>query len=356
MRIGVIGTGSIATGAHLPAIEKLGGLLELVAVADVRGDVVRAVGERYVVEAYEDYRDLLARDDIQIVDICTPEFLHAEQVIAAAEAGKHVHCEKPMASSVEECDAMIAACAKAGVKLMIGHSRRFTPRYAKMKAAVDSGEIGPVRFVRENERRPSSFPTAPPDPVAMWTPTSSSGRLKPWTKLAEFTHGAAMTNAVHEMDLLRWFARSEPVEVYAESRITDPEGEVADFLTCMIRFASGATGGSEIVNRLPPDHPLYHMAEVIGEHGSVRAFDTKMAPARVDSATGTTHPVNWRSLLHVDEAYETELRGFAEAVRDGGPVPMDPWEARQALAMSAAAVKSSQEGRWVALSEMGAVR
>lgn len=75
LRIGVIGTGSIATGAHLPAIAKLGGLLELVAVADVRGEVARSVGASYGVEAYDDYRQLLDRDDIDLVDICTPEFL-----------------------------------------------------------------------------------------------------------------------------------------------------------------------------------------------------------------------------------------------------------------------------------------
>ena len=178
LRIGVIGTGSIAAGAHLPAIAKLRGLLELVAVADVRPEVARFVGQTYGVDAYEDYRELLARDDVDLVDICTPEFLHAEQTIAAAEAGKHVHCEKPMASSVAEADAMIAACRRAGVRLMIGHSRRFTPRYIQIKAAIDAGEVGTVRFVRENERRPSAFTAAPPDPVAMWTAPGKSGALE----------------------------------------------------------------------------------------------------------------------------------------------------------------------------------
>jgi predicted dehydrogenase len=318
----------------------------------VRPEVVGFVGQTYGVDAYEDYRELLARDDVDLVDICTPEFLHVEQTVAAAEAGKHVHCEKPMASSVAEADAMIAACRGAGVRLMIGHSRRFTPRYIQIKAAIDAGEVGTVRFVRENERRPGVFTAAPPDPVAMWTAAGKTGAQKPWTKLAGYTHGAAMTNAVHEMDLMRWFAGSEPVAVYAESRITDPEGEVPDFLTCLVRFANGATGGSEIVNRLPPDHSVYHMTEVIGDAGSARAFDTGMAPVTVSSGERTALPGNWGSLLHVDSAYETELRGFAEAVMSEGPVPMDAWEARQALAMSLGAVRSSQEGRWVELAEM----
>jgi predicted dehydrogenase len=355
MRIAVIGTGSIATGAHLPAIAKLSGLLELVAVADLRGDVAQAVGAKYGVDAYDDYRALLARDDIDLVDICTPEFLHAEQTVAAAAAGKHVFCEKPMASSVEEADAMIAGCINAGVKLMVGHSRRFTPRYVRIRAAIDAGEIGNVTFVRENERRPSAFPSAPPDPVKLWAPDALSGRATPWTKLAAFTHGAAMTNAVHEMDLMRWFAGSEPAAVFAESRITDPDGEVPDFLTCLVKFANDTIGGSEIINRLPPDHPRYHMTEVIGDAGSVRAFDTEMAPVELASSTGSTFPGNWRSLLHVDEAYELELKGFAEAIRADLPVPMDGWEARQAVAMSVAAVRSCTEKRWVNLSEVGIV-
>lgn len=164
-----------------------------------------------------------------------------------------------------------------------------------------------------------------------------------------------MTNAVHEMDLMRWFAGSEPVAMYAESRITDSEGEVPDFLTCMVRFANGSTGASEIVNRLPPDHPIYHMLEVIGDDlGSARAFDSEMAAVSVATAGRIEQAENWASLLHVDSAYETELREFALAILNESPVPMEPWEARQALAMSIASVISSKEGRWVEIAEVAA--
>ena len=94
------------------------------------------------------------------------------------------------------------------------------------------------------------------------------------------------------------------------------------------------------------------MTEVIGDAGSARAFDTGMAPLTVGCGEQSAFPGNWAGLLHVDSAYETELRGFAEAVVSDGPVPMDAWEARQALAMSLAAVRSSQVGRWVELAEM----
>ena len=82
-----------------------------------------------------------------------------------------------------------------------------------------------------------------------------------------------------------------------------------DFLTSLVRFANGSVGASEIVNRLPPDHPVYHMTEVIGDAGSARAFDTAMAPLLVGSGEQVAYPGNWESLLHVDSAYETERGG-----------------------------------------------
>src|SRR5690242_6511130 len=156
--IGVIGCGTIANSAHLPAISRLGERLKLVAVADVREEQAARAAQKFGAGAYyTDYRELLARPDIAIVDVCTPEFLHREQIVAAAEAGKHILCEKPMADSLEAADAMIAAAERAGVKLMIGHSRRFTRRYREVRAAIDAGAVGPVRLVRENERRPRSM-------------------------------------------------------------------------------------------------------------------------------------------------------------------------------------------------------
>src|SRR5262249_51910573 len=154
------------------------------------------------------------------------------------------------------------------------------------------------------------------------------GDSRPWISLAGYSQGAALTNAVHETDLIRWFVGAEALSVYAESRITDPAGEVPDFLTCLIRFANGAVGGTEVVNRLPSNYPIYHQIEVIGTEGTIRAFDSDMAPTRVASADGTSFPANWSALLHIGAAYEAEIRGFADAILRDTPLPMDPCEAR----------------------------
>ncbi|HET9016065.1 MAG TPA: Gfo/Idh/MocA family oxidoreductase, partial [Thermomicrobiaceae bacterium] len=274
-------------------------------------------------------------------------FLHREQVVAAAQAGKHIHCEKPMASSVAECDAMIAAARAAGVKLMVGHSRRFTRRYQLIREAIARGEIGEVRLVRENERRPVAMYSVLNLATSYWEPEGG----RPWIALAGFTYGAALTNAVHETDLARWFVGQDAASVYATSRTNDPEGEVPDFISYTVTFRNGAVGAAEVVNVLPSQYPYAHMMEVFGTAGMIRATDPPMSPLEAWTAGQMRFPENFDQLLHVDDAYVQELAGFAKAVREDTPVPLDPWNARQALAISAAAVESSRTGRPVEIPE-----
>ncbi len=346
LRVGLIGTGTIANSAHLPAIAHLREEIELVAVADIRPEMAEKAAKEYGAEAsYSDYRELLARKDIDFVDICTPEFLHLEQVTAAADAGKHIHCEKPMAQTVEEADAMIAAARRNGVKLMIGHSRRFTRRYQRIREAIERGEIGEVRLVRENERRAGQMYTALNRWAGYWAPEEG----QPWIASAQYTQGAALTNAVHETDLARWFAGQDGAAVFAEARILDPRGEVPDMISYTITFQNGSIGAAEVVNQLPTGYPYFHMMEVFGTDGTIRATDPPMSPYEVWTTSGMSFPTNFALLIHVDEAYVNELQQFAAAVRDDTPVPLDPWEARQAIALSVAAVESSKTGREVEL-------
>lgn len=348
LRLGLIGAGTIAFSAHLPAIRRLASEVELVAVADVREENAQRAAREFGGDgcvAYSDYRELLARGDLDLVDICTPEFLHAEQTEAAAAAGVHVHCEKPMAASVAEADRMLRACTDAGVLLMIGHSRRFTPRYQAIRRAIDAGRIGEVRYFRENERRPRAMYDSLGLGTGYWHPESG----RPWLTMAQFSQGAALTNAVHETDLARWFVGTQPTSIYAEARITEAGAEVPDMLTYTITFENGAIGASEIVNQLPRGYPYFHMTEVIGTAGRISATDPTMSPYLVADEQGIRQPANFPTLLHVDSAYVTELAGFFAAVRGEAPVPMDPIEARGAVELAVAAVESARTGKPVAL-------
>jgi len=346
LRVGLIGAGTIAFSAHLPAMRKLRDNIELVAVADIRVENAERAARQYGAEShYADYRDLLANEQLDFVDICTPEFLHAEQVEAAAAAGVHIICEKPMASSVAEADRMIAAAEQAGIHLMIAHSRRFTGRYRQIRAAIDRGDIGEVRYFRENERRPRAMYDGLGLGTGYWNPEEG----RPWLTMAQYSQGAALTNAVHETDLARWFVGQQPVSVFAESRITEPGAEVPDMLSYTIQFANGAIGASEIVNQLPRGYPYFHMTEVIGKTGRIRATDPIMSPYTVADERGLAQPVNFPTLLHVDQAYVEELMAFTRTIRDGEPLPITPQEARGAVELSVAAVISSQRGAPVSL-------
>jgi predicted dehydrogenase len=336
VRVGLIGCGSIARAAHLPAMRALSDRVTLVAAADTSEPAARAAAAPWEAAAYTDGYELIRRRDIDMVMIATPESAHREWTEAAAAAGKHVLCEKPMAPTLVDADAMITACRKAGVRLMIGHSRRFTRRYIEIRRAVDRGDIGAVRLLRENERRSRARRGAP----------GGYYSAAHWTGDPMVSVGAALTNGIHEMDLLRWFAGSEPISVFAEHKVT-VEGNIGvpDFLTCTVHFADGTIGSSEISNCLPPGYPAFHQFEIYGTRGAVRAKDHDLIAVTRYRDEGADFPESDRTLLHNPPAYVREWVAFLEGVQHDRPVPMAPEEARAALRLALAAVESARTGR-----------
>ncbi len=335
--LGLIGCGGIARSAHLPAMGQLVDHVELLATADTDLSAAEAAAAPWGATAHTDYRAVLARPDIQAVVVATPEYLHAEQVCAAAAAGKHVLCEKPIAPSLAEADRMIGACAAAGVQLLIGHSRRFTRRYMEIRAAVDRGEIGEVRLFRENERRSRAIPQI------WWTP-------RHWTGNPQVSGGAPMMNAIHETDLMRWFIGQEARSVTAEVNTTI-EGNVGviDFISLTVRFANGAIGSAEVLNCAPPGYPAFHQLEMYGTAGAIRARDHELTGLTRFGDTGADYPGHYEMLLHNLPAYARELAELVEAIREARPVKLPASEARAALEIALAAVRSAHLGQAVEL-------
>jgi predicted dehydrogenase len=338
MGLGLIGCGAIARSAHLPAMATLAQCVRLRAAADIDMAAAARAAAPWGAEAITDWRAVLDRADVQAVVITTPEYLHAEQVSAAAAAGKHVLCEKPLARSLAEADAMIDACARAGVRLLVGHSRRYTRRYQQIRAALDRGEIGAVRLIRENERRPRAADQL------WWTP-------RHWTGDAQVSGGAPLMNAIHEADLLRWFTGAVAREVRAELAVTIPENTagVVDFLSFTVRFEDGAIGSAEVLNCAPPGYPAFHQMELYGTEGAIRARDHELIGLTRFSAGGADFPGTYDMLLHNKPAYARELTELVEAIREDRPVHMPPGEARAALEVTLAAVESARSGRTVHL-------
>jgi myo-inositol 2-dehydrogenase/D-chiro-inositol 1-dehydrogenase len=307
------------------------------ATADADPAAAQAAAAPWGATHFTDYRRVLDRSDIAAVVIATPEYLHVQHVEAAAAAGKHVLCEKPMARTLAEADRMIAACADAGVHLLIGHSRRFTRRYMEIHAAIARGDIGAVRLIRENERRGRVTPQI------WWTP-------RHWTGDPQLSGGAPLLNAIHEADLLRWFTGVEARSVSAELNVTIPGNVgVPDFISFTVEFANGAIGSAEVVNCAPPGYPAFHQMELYGTEGAIRARDHELIGLTRFSEVGTDYPGSFDMLLHNLPAYARELAELIDAIRARRPVCMPPAEARAALALALAAVRSAQLGRAIDL-------
>ena len=150
VRWGLIGCGDISRKRVAPALRDAG-RSELISVSRARAELAAEFAREFgAARSYADWRDLIADPEINAVYIATPVSLHAEQTIAAAEAGKHVVCEKPMALDLAECDRMIAACEANGVKLGVAYYRRFYPAIIRLKEIIASGEIGRPVLVEAN--------------------------------------------------------------------------------------------------------------------------------------------------------------------------------------------------------------
>ncbi|MCY2988968.1 MAG: Gfo/Idh/MocA family oxidoreductase [Planctomycetota bacterium] len=189
--VGVVGLGFVGAGAHLPAFQKMK-QANLVAISDVNEKALNKQAKKHgVPSTYTDYRKMLADPNVQAVVIAVPTQHHASIAIAALEAGKHVLCEMPLATTLAEVDRMLAAAKKAGVILMPSLNFRFTPNYVKAKELIDKGELGKPTAIMYREWIPAAD-------LAMQWPAGS------WVWNLKETGGPLFTLAVWSIDLMRW--------------------------------------------------------------------------------------------------------------------------------------------------------
>ncbi len=188
IRVGLIGAGRIAR-VHAEAYRSVSGG-KLVAVADVVKPTLEKFSQDYGLEPYQDYQEMLAQADLDAVLIATPNWLHAEMAIGAADAGKHIFCQKPIALTVEEANAMIAAANKVGVILQVGFMLRFTPPMPHVKEVIDSGALGDIIGMRAA--------------IFGWEPSDD------WFYVKEKGGGVILDTMIHFADLIYWLVG--PVE------------------------------------------------------------------------------------------------------------------------------------------------
>ncbi len=161
LKFGVIGCGWIGTGKHIDSLIKHADA-ELVAICDIVLTKMDVVEKRYgltSVKKYQDYRDLCSDPEIDVVHVCTPNALHYDMTMAALNNGKHVHCEKPLATRSEDAIDMVETARKVGKRLTIGHQRRFFSSVQYMKQLVESGEMGDIYYAKALDARRRGVPT-----------------------------------------------------------------------------------------------------------------------------------------------------------------------------------------------------
>jgi myo-inositol 2-dehydrogenase/D-chiro-inositol 1-dehydrogenase len=274
-----------------------------------------------------DYRRLLDDPAIEAVVIAAPSNLHARLISEAAEAGKQIFCEKPIAVSLAEADAALAAVRQAGVRLQIGFQRRFDPAFERAHAAIQSGELGRLYFLRSTTRDPEP----PPEEYLRASPSI-------------FTD-----TAIHDVDMLRWLAGGEVTEVYALGaaliREAHAERGLTDTAVLTLRFTSGALG--VIDNCWQAAYGYDVRTEVLGAAGAVEVGHARdSALLRLDRR-GVTADYPYWFLDRFGPAYEREIADFVRCVAEDAEPRATGEDGRQALAVVLAAAESAQEGRAV---------
>jgi predicted dehydrogenase len=325
VRLGILTCGTIVTNGHLPAFAAQGrGAVDVTAFASrTRATAERAASQWGSGAVVDDWRDVLERDDVDAVDICSPNALHAEMAIAAARAGKHVLVEKPIAVSLAEADAMIDAAAEAGVVLMAAHNVRFAAPYLAAARAVAEGRIGEVVGVR------AAFGHAGPQ---AWAPGST------WFREPEISGGGALLDlGIHVADLIRAVTHDEAEAVSAFLRRPDPDGvEEAGQVAFSLRGGGVGSFHASWVAKPGPDHQLV----VHGTEGSLS----------IERGQAVVRPADRSEKVVVEPAPDaaTDLyAAFVAACRGDGPPAVTSEDGRAALAIVTAAYEAAAARRTV---------
>ncbi len=250
IRTALIGCGRVGH-THAEALSTLPES-EFVAVCDKDIARAQALAEQYRVGAYTDVQEMVSNADVQAVVVCTPHPMHAPLTILAAQAGAHVLVEKPMAASLKDCDAMLAAADEAGVKLGVISQRRLYEPVQRVKAAIEAGKIG----------RPILGMV-----VMLGWRGEAYYRADPWRGKWKTEGGGVLVNqAPHQLDLLQWFMGPVDELFGFWDNLNHPYIEVEDTAVAVLRFKNGGLGSIVVSNSQKPG--LYGKVHVHGENGA----------------------------------------------------------------------------------------
>lgn len=344
VRVGLIGSGFISE-VHAEALRQVAGV-QIVAVASPTPGNAERFAERHgIPNHYTDDRALLDHKEIDLVVIGAPNDLHASLTIRAAEAGKHVVVDKPMALSLEECDRMIAACEKAGVMLGYGEELCYAPKYVRLKRMVDDGVLGRIHLVKQSEKHDG--------PHSPWFyDTKRSGG------------GVTLDMGCHAIEFFRWILgkdgqKAKITGAYAQmgTYLHGDRTDADDESLLILDFECGAVGLAEESWTKPGG--MDDRAEVFGSEGqayadllygsSLRAYTHRKvgyAVEKAGEAKGWTFPMfeeNW------NYGFPQEMQHFVDCVREGRTPLTNGHDGRAVLEAIFALYASASEGRRITL-------
>jgi len=321
LRVGFIGAGGIM-GHHVAGLRAVQGV-RLVGVYDVDRANLRVRADEFGLTAYQRVDDVLGAD-IDTVFVIAPAFAHAEHCVAAARAGKHIFCEKPLALSVADADAIVAAADQAGVKLMVGFNNNFRPVTRQLRAIFESGDLGRLVTVwsRQLAYREAQF----------WS--AKRGRLDQW-RLDMARSGGRMTEFGSHM--LNWaqFIGGQPVSIYGRmDTVAETLGDVDDTDIAIVAFARGF---ANIELSLSPSALNHESVGIMGDQGCARWDDGNTIRFRRNRAASVEE-------VSVSEAGESAHEYFIRCIRDDLRPEVDGRSARTTVQLCAAFLRSARTG------------
>ena len=337
--VGIVGSQFIAE-IHAEALKQVSGA-NLIAVASPTEERVTAFAERFDIDWFLDYHELLQMDEIDIVSLCIPNYLHCEATVAAARAGKHVICEKPLCMNLEEADRMIAACAEAGVKLMYAEELCFTPKYVRAKQLVDEGALGKVYLVKQSEKH--------------------FGPHSPWFWDASLSGGGALLDlGCHGIEFARWILNRRPataVTAHCRTAVHSDKTLCDDNSIVLIDFEGG--GLAQIENSWAKAGGMDDRAEIHGDKGVTYADLLHGNALETFSEVGYGYAVEkapstrgWTFTIYEEiwnYGFPQELQHFVDCVRYDRKPEVTGEDGRKVLEIIFAAYQSAATGRRIAL-------
>jgi predicted dehydrogenase len=338
---GIIGVGNIAP-LHAEAIKSVANA-ELVAVATRNQTRGKAFADKYGCDLTADYHELIKRGDVNAVAVCTPHDLHAPMTIDAASAGKHVLCEKPMARTTTECDAMISSCERGGVTLGIVFQSRFDPFTRKLKSLIDSETLGRLLWVSAN---------------TIWYRSDEYYQSGPWRGTWEHEGGGVLINqAIHAVDLLLWLT-GMPTRVTARMRTLNHAIKVEDGVLAALEYADNRLGLIQATSAAFPGYP--ERLEFYGTRGSAifhkgeARLEWHIAEPRADHveraevSSGAAQPMDISAAGHT-----AQYQDFVTALHEGRSPAVDGRAGRQSVEFVEAVYRSAWEAITVTLPTQG---